>query len=104
MAKYVLVSDPSLTREYNNFPLLDFLPSAPSGFVPEFLYNFLKGKRTPDNNGRAVLAPYALRKLESALLARTGSEDVVIAHEDFATSFIKDDTEIVGVYTMDPLG
>lgn len=104
MAKYVLVSDPSLSREYNDFPLLDFLPSAPSRTVPEFLYNFLKGKRTPDNNGRALLAPYALRKLESALLARTGSEDVVIAHDDFATSFIKDDTEIVGVYTMDPLG
>src|SRR5580658_4258912 len=104
MAKYVLVSDPSLSREYNNFPLLDFLPCAPSGPVPEFLYNFLKGGRTPDDNGRAVLAPYALRKLESALLAKNKREDVVIAHEDYATSFIKDDTEIIGVYTMDPLG
>jgi radical SAM superfamily enzyme YgiQ (UPF0313 family) len=104
MAKYVLVSDPSLSREYNNFPLLDFLPSAPSGLVPEFLYGFLKGKRTPDSDGRAVLAPYALRKLESALLTRNSSEEVVVAHEDFATSPIKDDTEIVGVYTMDPLG
>jgi radical SAM superfamily enzyme YgiQ (UPF0313 family) len=104
MAKYVLVSDPSLTREYGNFPLLDFLPCAPSGLVPEFLYNFLKGNRTPDHNGRAVFAPYALRKLESALLARNRSEDVVIAHEDYATSFIKDDTEIIGVYTMDPAG
>ncbi len=71
--------------------------------MPEFLYRFLKGGRTPDDNGRAVLAPYALRKLESALLARHPKEDVVIAHEDFASSFIKDDTEIVGVYTMDPL-
>lgn len=104
MAKYVFVSDPSLSREYNNFPLLDFLPCAPSGVVPEFLYNYLKGERTPDDNGRAVLAPYALRKLESALLARHKREEVVIAHEDFATSFIKDDTEIIAVYTMDPLG
>jgi radical SAM superfamily enzyme YgiQ (UPF0313 family) len=104
MAKYVLVSDPSLSREYNNFPLLDFLPCAPSGPVPEVLYNFLKGRRTPDDNGRAVLAPYALRKLEAALLAKHPREDVVIAHEDFAASFVKDDTEIIGVYTMDPLG
>jgi radical SAM superfamily enzyme YgiQ (UPF0313 family) len=104
MAKYVLVSDPSLSREYNNFPLLDFLPCAPSGPVPEFLYSFLKGRRTPDDNGRAVLAPYALRKLEAALLVKNRKEDVVVAHEDFASSFIKDDTEIIGVYTMDPLG
>ena len=104
MARYVFVSDPSLSREYNNFPLLDFLPCAPSGPVPEFIYNFLKGGRMPDDNGRAVVAPYALRKLETALLAKNKREDVVIAHEDFASSFIKDDTEIIGVYTMDPLG
>jgi len=104
MAKYVLVSDPTLSREYNNFPLLDFLPSAPSGTVPAFLYNFLRGRGEPDDHGRAVIAPYALRKLESALLARHGREDVVVAHENFVQDFIKDDTEIIGVYTMDPLG
>ena len=104
MAKYVFVSDPSLSREYNNFPLLDFLPCAPTSVVPEFLYNFLKGRRTPDDNGKAILAPYALRKLESALLAKNKREDVVIAHENFAADFVKDDTEIIGVYTMDPLG
>ena len=81
-----------------------FFRARPSGPVPEFLYNFLKGRRTPDDNGRAILAPYALRKLESALLAKNRKEEVVIAHESFATSFIKDDTEIIGVYTMDPLG
>ena len=104
MAKYVFVADPSLSREYNNFPLLDFLPCAPTRIVPAVVYNFLKGRRAPDDNGRAIFAPYALRKLESALLARNRREDVVIAHEDFAASFIKDDTKIIGVYTMDPLG
>jgi radical SAM superfamily enzyme YgiQ (UPF0313 family) len=104
MAKYVFVADPSLSREYSNFPLLDFLPCAPTKIVPAAVYNFLKGGRTPDINGRAAVAPYALRKLESALLARNRREDVVIAHEDYAASFIKDDTKIIGVYTMDPLG
>jgi radical SAM superfamily enzyme YgiQ (UPF0313 family) len=104
MARYVFVADPSLSREYNNVPLMDFLPSAPTKIVPGAVYAFLKGRRTPDVNGRAVLAPYALRKLEAALLARNRREDVVIAHEDFAADFIKDDTEIIGVYTMDPLG
>ena len=104
MAKYVFVSDPSLSREYNNFPLLDFLPSAPSSAVPPVLYRFLKGRGEPDDDGRASVAPYALRKLESALLAQHSREDVVIAHEDFISAFVKDDTEIIGVYTMDPLG
>lgn len=104
MAKYVLVSDPSLSREYSNFPLLDFLPSAPSATVPAFIYRFLKGGGDPADNGRAVVAPYALRKLETALLAQNKRDDVVIAHEDFIPSFVKDDTEIIGVYTMDPLG
>jgi len=104
MAKYVFVADPSLSREYSNFPLLDFLPCAPTRIVPAVVYGFLKGGRIPDFNGRAVFAPYALRKLESALLARNKREDVVIAHEDYAASFIKDDTKIIGVYTMDPLG
>ncbi len=104
MAKYVFVADPSLSREYNNVPLLDFLPCAPTGIVPGVLYNFLKGRRTPDDNGRAIFAPYALRKLESALLAKNKRGEVVIAHEDYAASFIKEDTKIIGVYTMDPLG
>lgn len=94
----------SLSREYNNFPLLDFLPCAPSGVVPEFLYNFLRGNPPPNIYGRAEIAPYALRKLEAALLAQHPSEEVVIVHEDYLEAFIKPDTEIIGVYTMDPLG
>jgi radical SAM superfamily enzyme YgiQ (UPF0313 family) len=104
MAKYVLVSDTTLSREYNNFPLLDFLPCAPSGAVPSFVYEFLKGKAPPDDDGRAAFAPYALRKLESALLQRNRREDVAIAHENHLEGFIKDDTEVIGIYTMDPLG
>jgi radical SAM superfamily enzyme YgiQ (UPF0313 family) len=104
MAKYVLISDTTLSREYNNFPLLDFLPCAPSATAPRIIYEFLKGKSPPSDNGRAVTAPYALRKLESALLMKNKPEDVVIAHEDYLEAFIKEDTEIIGVYTMDPLG
>ncbi len=31
-------------------------------------------------------------------------DDAVVAHEDYLEAFIKPDTEIIGVYTMDPLG
>ncbi len=104
MAKYVFVSDTTLSREYSNFPLLDFLPCAPSGAVPRVIYEFLKGKAPATENGRAAVSPYALRKLEAALLRKHAPDDVVIAHEDYMERFIKQDTEVIGVYTMDPLG
>ena len=104
MAKYVFVSDTTLSREYSNFPLLDFLPCAPSGTVPRLIYEFLKGKAPATEGGRAAVSPYALRKLEAALLRRHTPDEVVIAHEDHIEKFIKQDTEVVGVYTMDPLG
>ena len=104
MPKIVLVSDTTLNREYSDFPLLDFLPCAPSGLVPRVVWEFLKGKPPASQAGRASIAPYALRKLESSLLAKHSMHDVVVAHEDYLEDVIKDDTEVIGVYTMDPLG
>lgn len=104
MAKYVLVSDTTLSHDYKNFPLLDFLPSAPTESLPNSIYRYLKGKPPPDINGRASIATYPLRKLEATLLQRYKEGDVVVAHEDYFENFIKDDTEIVGVTTMDPFG
>ena len=50
------------------------------------------------------MAPYATRKLEAILLKDHPREDVVVAHEDHVQEFVDDDTEIIGVTTMDPLG
>ena len=104
MAKIVLVSDTTLSRQFSNFPLLDFLPCAPSGQVPRLVWEFLKGKPPRQPGGRAYIAPYALRKLESALLTQHKPEEIVVAHEDHLEEAITDDTEVIGVYTMDPLG
>ena len=104
VAKYVLVSDPSLSRDYHGFPLLDFIPCAPNRFVPNWLYSYLAGPSVPHDNGRASLAPYALRKIEAALLTKYDTNDVVVAAPEYAHLFIGRDTEIVGVHTMDPAG
>ncbi len=104
LAKIVLVSDTTLDRDYSQFPLLDFLPCAPSSLVPKLIWDYLRGKPPPSDNGRASIAPYALRKLESALLQEHAPEDIVVAHIDHLEDAIKDDTEVIGVYTMDPLG
>ncbi len=105
MTRFVLISDSTLSYEYRNFPLLDFLPCAPGNAIPERIYKFLKGPAPPAKpNGELVFAPYALRKLEASLLRKYKREEVVIAHEDYLENFIKDDTEIIGLSTMDPLG
>jgi radical SAM superfamily enzyme YgiQ (UPF0313 family) len=105
MTKFVLISDSTLSYEYRNFPLLDFLPCAPGKAVPERVYKFLKGPAPPAKpNGETLFAPYAIRKLEASLLTKYRREDVAVAHEDYLNNFIKDDTEIIAVSTMDPLG
>lgn len=105
MTRIVLVSDSTLAYDYRNFPLLDFLPCSPARAIPDSVYKFLRGpppKAT--QNGELINAPYSLRKLEAALLRKYRREEVVIAHEDYLPNFIRDDTEIIGVTTMDPLG
>jgi len=104
MVRFVLVSDTTLARNYRSVPLLDFLASAPTSALPGSIYSFLKGPPPPSDKGRAVLAPYATRKLEASVLKHEKREDVVVAHEDHVAEFVDDDTEIIGVSTMDPLG
>ena len=104
MARYVLVADSTLARNYRSVPLLDFLASAPTGILPNSFYSFLKGPPPPAVGGKAAIAPYSLRKLEAAVLKDHPREDVVVAHEDHIQDFVDDDTELIGVTTMDPLG
>jgi radical SAM superfamily enzyme YgiQ (UPF0313 family) len=72
--------------------------------MPEMVYNFLKGEGQPDINGRAHSAPYAIRKLESALLEKYSPAQVVVPHDNYIEEFIGPDTEVIGISTMDPLG
>ena len=104
MARFVLVSDTTLSHDYRNFPLLDFLPSAPTSGLPSTIYKYLKGRPPKGTNGRATFATYPLRKLEASLLQDYNSDEVVVAHEDNIEDFIDEDTELIGVTTMDPLG
>lgn len=90
---------------YRDFPLLDFLPSAPTRKVPETVYNFLRGptlQSLPD--GLAKYAPYSTRKVEASLLTKNRPEDVYVSSSEGIENAIKDDTEVIGVSTMDPLG
>jgi radical SAM superfamily enzyme YgiQ (UPF0313 family) len=105
LTKYVLLSDETLIYDFRNFPLLDFLPCAPSYSMPKSVYKFLKGKVSPAvEGGRLKYAPYGTRKLEAALLKQYTAADVAVVHPDYMSNFIKEDTEIIGINTMDPFG
>ncbi|MEM4374309.1 MAG: radical SAM protein [Nitrososphaerota archaeon] len=104
MTQVVLTFDPSLGHLFHNFPLLSFLPCAPVRYVPGPVYRYLSLPDTPhDQFGRAVLAPYAIRKIEACLVKKSKLK-VVVAHPRFVHNFIKADTKVIGVNTMDPLG
>ncbi|MEM0149454.1 MAG: hypothetical protein QXW10_00980, partial [Candidatus Micrarchaeaceae archaeon] len=96
MVRFVLISDNTLIYDYRHFPLLSFLPSAPSHAIPAPVYKFLKGRPAPAApNGELSYAPYGLRKIEAALLQRYKPAEVAVAHPDYIDRFITDDTEII---------
>jgi radical SAM superfamily enzyme YgiQ (UPF0313 family) len=98
------VSDTTLSNEYREFPLLDFLPCVPMSLIPSIFYKYLKGRPPPAINGRASKAPYPLRKIEASLLKEHGGDEVVVAHEDYIEEFIGPETEVIGIHSMDPFG
>ena len=102
--RIVLTSDQSLTSTFREIPLLDFLPCAPVENVPKFIYRILD-TQLPEENGKLIKAPYAIRKIEAALL-KDGfkREEVVVAHPKKIEKFIDEKTTIDGVNTMDPYG
>ncbi len=104
MTEIVLTFDPSLGHMYHNFPLLSFLPCAPVRFVPPPVYYYLSNPDTPsDEYGRAILAPYGIRKIEASL-KKFSKLQCDVAHPRYIQRFIGPDTKIIGVNTMDPLG
>ncbi len=102
--RIVLTSDETLTSTFRHIPLLDFLPCAPVERVPKSIYRILD-TQLPDDHGKLTFAPYAIRKVEAALLADGYKRsDLVVAHPKKLEMFIDEKTTIVGVNTMDPYG
>jgi radical SAM superfamily enzyme YgiQ (UPF0313 family) len=119
--KVVLSADRTLMSPYRGISLASFFGCAPAldfnRSKDSFWYHILKNQVTPrvlfdficnpigHNNGIANFAPYGLRKLEASLLSDGYNPgDVVVAHPDHIDKFIGPETEVVGIYEMDPLG
>lgn len=103
MVRIVLTTDITLLSDYWQVPLLNFLGCAPVENFPESFFKILTPS-IPHENGVVKFAPYGLRKVEASLLRTYKREDVVVIHPNYLDDYVKDDTTIIGVCTMDPLG
>lgn len=104
MTRIVLTADYSLMTNFRDLPLATFFSCIPTDFWHSRLAFRILAPDPPHDHGKAVWAPYGLRKLESALLRTFPREDLVVAHPKHVNRFVDDDTEIVGINSMDPLG
>lgn len=57
-----------------------------------------------EDNGKAVFAPYGLRKVEALLLKDFDEKDIVICHPNNLHKFVGNKTKVIGITAMDPMG
>jgi Fe-S oxidoreductase len=99
----LLTADKTLFSEYRNIPLLQFLGCAPAEKVPKVIFDALS-PYTELQEGLPVRAPYDVRLVESVLVDHLGGEKVKVVTPKNIERYIDNDTKVVGVSTMDPLG
>src|SRR3989454_695329 len=105
MAKYVLAADYTLMTDYRNVPLATFFSCIPTDYwQSRLVFRILADQPKLDAQGRPIRVPYGLRKVEASLVRAFGREDVVIADPRDVDRYIDDETEVVGLHSMDPLG
>ena len=105
MAKVVLTADRTLMSEYQNNMFFGFSASFPKKFMPSFVYYRMFAPSVSHRGGVATHAPYALRKIEASLVADGfDRSEVVVAHPEYLDRFVGEDTLVLGVSAMDPLG
>ncbi|MHA1237690.1 MAG: B12-binding domain-containing radical SAM protein [Candidatus Odinarchaeia archaeon] len=103
----VLTSDRSLLTTYGNNLYMGLAASLPTNVCPDSLYHSLLCPPVPANSdGTVALATPALTTTEAILVRNMGLErdKVKIAHPDHIERLVGENTKIVGISVMDPLG
>ena len=106
MPLVILTADRALFTDFGGSDFLGFGLCLPYRLVPVFVeYNILAPRIPADESGRALYAPYALAKVEASLLASGFSrDDVVITPPECIDQVVSNDTKIVAIHVVDPLG
>ncbi len=105
MARYVLAADYTLMTDFRNAPLVTFLSCIPADYwYSRLAFRILANPPAPGPDGRPARAPYGLRKVEASLARARGRDSVVVVDPRHLDRWITEDTEVVGLHSMDPLG
>ncbi len=105
MAKYVLAADYTLMTDFRNVPLATFFSCIPTDqWQSRAVFHILANRPNLDSDGRPIRVPYGLRKIEASLVRAVGREQVAVADPSTVERFIGEDTRVVGLHSMDPLG
>ncbi len=91
--------------DYREVPLATFFSCIPSDYwYSRLVHRILANPAQLDRQGRPIRAPYGLRKVEAGLVKAVGRENVDVVDPRFLERAISEDTEVVGLHSMDPLG
>ncbi|HLH85252.1 MAG TPA: radical SAM protein, partial [Thermoplasmataceae archaeon] len=103
-AKVVLTADRGSFTTYSGISTLGYVACMPARLVPRLLMNsvFTPPSRVIDGT-EAELAPYALRKVEAALLSH-GIDSVSIVPPEYIEKAVDESTKVLGISVHDPLG
>ena len=94
-----------MMSNYRGNYIFGFITCGPIERIPEFVFDHLLAPSVKvKGDGEAECAPYGLRKVEASLLQKYKENEVIVAHPDYVENFIGEDTEVVGISAMDPLG
>lgn len=99
----VLCASRAEANEYDNNPFAAFICTFPRKLSGYALRDFLNDLPT-NSDGSAKRTIYGLRKVEALLIDAFGKESVVVCHYKELERFIGEDTKIVGISSMDPMG
>ena len=104
--RIVLTADRSLMSNFRGNFLFGFLSCGPYEHIPKWVYNHVMCPpvEADPTTGEAKVAECGLRRVEASLLTRYKREDVFVAHPDYIERAIGEQTKVVGVGAMDPLG
>ena len=102
----ILTSDRATMTDYSGVDFIGFILCLPYRLLPKpLIYKFIAPPIKTDRRGKALIAPYPLRKLEAALISEGFSrEEVAIIPPERLHEFVRADTKVIGIHVLDPLG
>jgi radical SAM superfamily enzyme YgiQ (UPF0313 family) len=101
--KIVLTASRAESSIYGYDPFIAFTNTFPHKLFPKSsLERWFRERRNQD--GSAQFMPYGLRKVESILMDEFGEDNVVSANPGDLDNFVGDDTRLICMTSMDPVG